>query len=517
MVQSFTEDFQVKWKDATGSDSTWTWDGMHFPAPIPPLSQEIVDAQALRALDVEAAWVNGYGYWRDFALPAPPLELERLGLSKVWFSDYRNQVQEATEAILNVDYESMASPRLAEELQSLFNQVGDAHRYTVVVVGPLWVAPSELADFCEREFGGEGLRLATTFLQGFDNESAAAGKALGDLAELARSYPGLAGALIEGNFDSVLQMDADHEFRRQFQDYLDNYGRRLETWVLYHKPTWREQPELALEAIARLLSTPNYSATAAQQRAVEAREQALSEAESRLEGEKLEEFRRLVEKARDYVAISEDRAYLQHVLFGSLRVPIGVLGHRFTASEIIGHPDDIYFLSLDEVKVAAKDPTKRYASLVTQRKNDLERWTRLTPAPFLGKPPGQPPPEVERLLNRFIGAGTSSVEGKTIKGQAASAGVVTGPARIVQGLHESDRVGPGDILVCRSTAPPWTPLFAVASGVVTDAGGVLSHSAICAREYAIPCVVATQVATTTIPDGAMVTVDGSKGLVIIEG
>ncbi len=66
------------------------------------------------------------------------------------------------------------------------------------------------------------------------------------------------------------------------------------------------------------------------------------------------------------------------------------------------------------------------------------------------------------------------------------------------------------------TAPPWTPLFAIAAAVVTDTGGVLSHSAICAREYAIPCVVATQVATQMIKDGSTITVDGTKGVVQID-
>jgi pyruvate,water dikinase len=58
-------------------------------------------------------------------------------------------------------------------------------------------------------------------------------------------------------------------------------------------------------------------------------------------------------------------------------------------------------------------------------------------------------------------------------------------------------------------------LFAIASAVVTDTGGVLSHSAICAREYAIPCVVATIVGTAMIPDGATVLVDGTQGTVQI--
>jgi pyruvate,water dikinase len=95
--------------------------------------------------------------------------------------------------------------------------------------------------------------------------------------------------------------------------------------------------------------------------------------------------------------------------------------------------------------------------------------------------------------------------------------VVRGRARIIESLGEADRLQAGEVLVCTTTAPPWTPLFAIAAAVVTDTGGVLSHSAICAREYAIPCVVATQVATKLIPDGAMVTVDGIQGVVTIEG
>lgn len=91
-----------------------------------------------------------------------------------------------------------------------------------------------------------------------------------------------------------------------------------------------------------------------------------------------------------------------------------------------------------------------------------------------------------------------------------------GRACVLKDLSDSDRLQKGEILVCVTTAPPWTPLFAVAAGVVTDSGGILSHSAICAREYAIPCVVATQIGTSVIKDGAMIVVDGTKGTVDIE-
>jgi pyruvate,water dikinase len=72
-------------------------------------------------------------------------------------------------------------------------------------------------------------------------------------------------------------------------------------------------------------------------------------------------------------------------------------------------------------------------------------------------------------------------------------------------------------MVAETTSAPWTQLFATAAAIVTDAGGVLSHCAVVAREYAIPAVVGTGNATTTIRDGDIVEVDGDHGIVRILG
>ena len=76
---------------------------------------------------------------------------------------------------------------------------------------------------------------------------------------------------------------------------------------------------------------------------------------------------------------------------------------------------------------------------------------------------------------------------------------------------------PHDILVAKITTPAWTPLFAMASGIVTDVGGALSHSSIVAREYGVPAVLGTGVATQRIRSGQSITVDGSAGVVILGG
>jgi pyruvate,water dikinase len=85
----------------------------------------------------------------------------------------------------------------------------------------------------------------------------------------------------------------------------------------------------------------------------------------------------------------------------------------------------------------------------------------------------------------------------------------------VRSEDEFDRVRPGDVLVCRMTAPSWNVLFGSIGALVTDEGGILSHPAIIAREFGIPAVVGTRRATTTIADGAIVEVDGAAGLVYL--
>ena len=98
-------------------------------------------------------------------------------------------------------------------------------------------------------------------------------------------------------------------------------------------------------------------------------------------------------------------------------------------------------------------------------------------------------------------------------GVAASPGGISGPVRVIAGPAEFTRLRPGDVLVCQATDPAWTPLFASASAVVAETGGLLSHAAIVAREYGIPAVLGVLEATTRLHDGQVVTVDGGTGRV----
>lgn len=123
---------------------------------------------------------------------------------------------------------------------------------------------------------------------------------------------------------------------------------------------------------------------------------------------------------------------------------------------------------------------------------------------------------MEKAFGSMMPAGSQHQSGDVIKGAGASSGRVTAPARVLRGPQDFSLMEPGEVLVARITTPAWTSLFAMASAVVTDVGGPLSHSSIVAREYGIPAVLGTGVATRRLTSGQQIRVDGDAGTVTIE-
>jgi pyruvate,water dikinase len=186
---------------------------------------------------------------------------------------------------------------------------------------------------------------------------------------------------------------------------------------------------------------------------------------------------------------------------------------------VIGNQDDVFHLTLDELRQTASAlPAFDRLSLVRSRRAEIEHFRSITPPPALGTVPAGPPPDTPlgRGLDKFFGVPViSDPDPNTLRGHPASAGTVRGPARVVRSLSEADSVRAGDVLVAVTTMPAWTPLFATVAAVVTDVGGVTSHCAIVAREYGIPAVVGTTVATSVIKNGHLLEVDGQTGTVRI--
>jgi pyruvate,water dikinase len=118
-------------------------------------------------------------------------------------------------------------------------------------------------------------------------------------------------------------------------------------------------------------------------------------------------------------------------------------------------------------------------------------------------------------MGEMFGSSQEEHTADVLRGLAASRGVYEGPARRVSGPAEFGRIVQGDVLVTESTSEAFNILLPLLGALVTDSGGLLSHSAIVAREYGIPGVVGTREATDSIADGTRVRVDGDAGEVTV--
>jgi pyruvate,water dikinase len=178
-------------------------------------------------------------------------------------------------------------------------------------------------------------------------------------------------------------------------------------------------------------------------------------------------------------------------------------------SGTIERAEDIHYLTSDEIPGVLGAPTDQRATVDARRKLH-ERQKRMRPPATVGKPPAprdEPDP--------FEGARYEPDADGTLRGTGASIGIARGAARVMNGPADFWKLNPGDVIVAPSSNPSWVPLFTIASGVLCNTGGILSHAAVVAREIGVPAVVGLGDATTRIPDGAIVELDGSTGFVRI--
>jgi phosphohistidine swiveling domain-containing protein len=172
-------------------------------------------------------------------------------------------------------------------------------------------------------------------------------------------------------------------------------------------------------------------------------------------------------------------------------------GRRLVAAGRLERVTDVFALTYDELCFGTASVT---AELIRHRWAERDRLAGLTlPAIF------------DRRWEPVNDSASFAV-GDMLTGSGASAGTVTGPARVVTSILDTE-LDPGEILVAHVTDTGWTAFFAGAAAVVTDVGAPVSHAAIVAREFGIPCVVGTHDATARITDGMRLRVDGAAGTV----
>jgi phosphohistidine swiveling domain-containing protein len=376
----------------------------------------------------------------------------------------------------------------------------------------------------EKMIRREGDPAAATFLMGYDSTPIRAEKSLYDLAEWARVRPELAAYLLDTPSADLVAESGDPvkdwpDFRERLQAHLRAYGHIVYD-LDFASPLPLDDPTPMLETIKMYLRGAGVNPHERQCAAEEKRVQAAEAMINRLRGLRRWAFRKTLGMAQTMAQVRENALSDIGLGYPLLRQMLYELGHRFVRAGAIAQPDHIFWLTADEVQDVmanlphVQDLGKDLAGRVVQRQATHEALKHVTPPPML-------PPKKKYMginMEAWTPASEESQTGGALKGVAASAGRVTAPACVLHGPEDFDQMRPGDVLVAGTTTPAWTPLFAMASAVVTDIGGPLSHGSIVAREYGIPAVMGTGVATRRIRSSQIIVVDGNAGLVtLVEG
>lgn len=497
------------------------------------------------------------------------------GLRPTWDTCWLPEIQEhlAWWAAFDLANATLAALRrhLAETLRR-WQRLWEIHFLLLV---PSMYAMSEFADLYVDLFEDAEPFDPYELLAGFDSKTLESSRQLWTLSRRILATPSVLDVFRSRRATDVVShledSDAGRRFLAELDGYLEVHGHRADKLSLRHS-YWVEDPSPVLHSLKAYVEDGDRDLGREMERTAQRRE----ERESHLH-ERLREYPQRIREQVDFMLgaaqagafLAEEHGYwIDYGASYRVRQVLLTVGGRLEAAGVLADRDDVFYLQLDELEAVlddhgTEDPRRdgtgdarrngtgdarrdgaEYGARIAVRKEQAERFAHVVPPPLLGMLPAGGAAEdagdpISRMFRKIEGdspdstagdlaagdpaagdlaagdraAGDPAAGAALIVGNAGSPGVVQGTVRVVHVLGEAGKLRPGDILVAETTAPPWTPLFATAGGLVTDSGGILSHSAVVAREYGIPAVVGAGVATQRLHDGQLVEVDGNRGIV----
>jgi phosphohistidine swiveling domain-containing protein len=533
----------------------WAFDKMHAPRPLTKLSQDLVMATISRGFtQAQAEYdcpvvasskpINNYFYLSFHPHPDPaeiddrmtryPGMIERTVplIGKRWANEWFPLIRERNEAERHVDYDAMSDELLFaryHEMTRWMEQMWYIHGHINFAL----ISGAALSDFYDEVMQPDDPTEAYQILQGYHTRPVDAAHGLWDLSRKVKASPTLSRLFADHKpKELAAKLDESEEgraFLADLDEYLFDFGWRSDAVYDLNDVPWIEQPSIPLGNIARYVPMDDSEDPMIRfDQAVKRREDLTAKIRAEIadDPEKSAKFEELFDAAKFAYPLTEDHAfYIDQMGVVLFRRFVRSLGDRLARRGVLAEGDDIMHLHDKEVRDAMANDTD-YRDLVEQRKAELAQSATLTPPDALGTPP--PPPQagdfvdpfMDSLVSRLLGI-KPPAEGEqdpdVIDGVAGSPGTYTGVARVVKSLDEAGDLEDGEIMVCEMTLPPWVPMFAIAGAVVADVGGVMSHCAIVAREFAIPCVVGSVDGTSRIQTGQTITVDGTNGNVHLNG
>jgi phosphohistidine swiveling domain-containing protein len=562
------DEFPVEWESEAEKQLFWVFDDLHCPNPVSPMFADIggwwltCDHMFRRfgtdfACDWLAKFVNGYVY--TAVIPADPsvvIDSTRYG------SRYAARVpRDPGYAATIAKYGSAVLPtygrhfadwwrdRLVPEMTRNYAYLqGKLDKAKEMTLMELAVLLEDAIDIHDRhwkihwmlnfaQFSATlNLRVAIQKWRGSIDEAVLGRlqnsssdrnwdsiKALWELKEQVNKNPELSATFNgETATDILTQLQQSTSGRRFLADQITAYQREYGYHAVWsHEfifPTVYEQVEPVIELVRGYLETGyDYPTTIA---AVKADiESATDELLKGLTGGALEEITRLNDINLKMAPLTPDHHfYIDQGANAHLRLVLMAIGARLVETGVLDQPDDVMFLDYNELRIFMGDPAAAdVRTLISKRRDEREAAYRLRPPDWIGTvTPTQL--AVPYLANWGFPAKfhrkPSTVEGQVV-GLGGSPGIIEGIARVVLTVDQFDQVRKGDIVVCQMTNPAWVALFTKMAGLVTDAGGLTSHAAVLSREFAIPAVIGTSIATRTIKNGDRIRVNGTTGVVDI--
>jgi phosphohistidine swiveling domain-containing protein len=286
-------------------------------------------------------------------------------------------------------------------------------------------------------------------------------------------------------FEDFLKMDGLQEFQTSVLAFLERFGHLSDNGNDFSSTPWRESPDMVKQIITDFIP----------EKKEPKRKIVFSEVKKNFW------MRALYKRAREFCFLREQVSNMYTFGYGMFRYYFLAMGNILLRRGWIDAASDIYYLTRSEATdaICSSEPLADYRAIIQQHKANIERYRNIPLPPIIyGQ---EPPPINDSSLERLIGIPTSI-------------GHYTGKVTTVTGIQDFSKVQQGDVLVIPYSDVSWTPLFARAGAVVSEAGGLLSHSSIVAREYNIPAVVSAEGAMS-LRDRTSVTVDGYTGEVII--
>ena len=513
----------------------WFWDPSHFPHPVTPAA-ETFDLPAMEAGFTAAATelrrplagqyvrvLRGFVYF-GIDLPESSAALAeretryRETVTRLvddalarWTELYAPEARRLTERLLELAAPGRDDAALADALDEAVHLRTRQWRVHDLALVPAMEAVARFTTRYAERLGGP--LAVQALLQGFPNHQTEAAEALDALAEEIRARQALAAALVSAAPARGGAVGDDEAWlQARLENYLGRYGRRAEGWDV-GTPTWVEEPTPVVALLRERLRRPAAEPGWQRERAAAARDAAVARALASLPRSEHDTFRALLDAAQAYPVVSEDHnAAIDQEGMSALRSVILEAGRRLADRGQIRRAEDVVWLMRSELAAVLHSP-RDLRRLVGRRRWLQTRRSGLTPPRVLGRPLPAWAADNPTLSDFFGLGGERQYAAGVLQGTGVAPGEAQGRARVVRGLDELDRLETGEILVCPTTSPAWTPWLGLIAGAVVETGGMLSHTAVLAREYGIPCVVNLRDAVARIPDGCRIRIDGGTGVV----